>query len=152
SRLAKTQREMEKVGLPVLLLHQAENIIYLTGFDPGSGFYSYHAVAVPAKGDPILVLRDVEIPAAKAGSWVKEWTIYHDTPHVLEVAVGAAKQALDQLGLGGGKIGVDEHSWFLTPERYKCLRSKLPHATFVAEPKIVDHLRLIKSAIEIECI
>ncbi|MGY8638483.1 Xaa-Pro peptidase family protein [Bradyrhizobium sp. 14AA] len=151
-RVVRTQSEMEKAGLPVLLLHQPQNIIYLTGFDIGPGFYAYHAVVLPAKGDPILIVRDVEIPAAKLGSWVKEWTFYSDAVDALEPAIGAAKRALDQLGLGGGKIGVDEHSWFLTPERYKRLRSQLPHASFVAEPKIVDHLRIIKSPIEVECI
>ncbi|WP_245288261.1 Xaa-Pro peptidase family protein [Bradyrhizobium sp. Ec3.3] len=143
---------MEKAKLPILLLHQPENIIYLTGFDPGPGWYAYHALVVPAKGDPILVVRDVEIPAAEVSSWVKDWTFYSDTVDILEVAIDAAKRALDQLDLGGGKIGVDEHSWFLTPERYNRLRSKLPHASFVAEPKIVDHLRITKSPIEIECI
>ena len=136
-RLARTQEQMEKAKLPVLLLHQPENIIYLTGFDPGPGWYAYHAAVVPAKGNPVLVVRDLEIPAAKVSSWVEEWTFYSDTVDILEVSIGAAKRALDQLGLGGGKIGVDVHSWFLTPERYMCLQRNLPRASFVAEHRIV---------------
>src|SRR3982074_2025375 len=62
SRLAKTQAEMAKRGLPVLLLHAPENITCLSGFRM-LGFFMYHALIVPAQGEPILVVRDVEQPA-----------------------------------------------------------------------------------------
>jgi Xaa-Pro dipeptidase len=47
SRLAKTQREMSRNGLPVLLLHAPENIMYLSGLRM-LGFFMYHALIVPA--------------------------------------------------------------------------------------------------------
>ncbi|UPJ79367.1 aminopeptidase P family protein [Bradyrhizobium sp. 183] len=151
-RLSNTQSEMEKADIPVLLLHQPESIIYLTGFNIGTGFYSYHALAVPQKGNPVLVVRDVEIPAIKKGSPIKEWVTYQDTSNVIEVVVPAVRKALDKVGATGGKVGVDEHSWFLTPERYRYLRAQLPHAKLVAEPQIVEKLRFIKSPLEVECI
>ncbi|MFW8613742.1 aminopeptidase P family N-terminal domain-containing protein, partial [Mesorhizobium ciceri] len=57
TRLQRTQEEMAKHDLDVLLLHQPENIQYLTGLDAGAGFFSYHAVAVPSHRDPVLILR-----------------------------------------------------------------------------------------------
>ncbi|WP_439397388.1 M24 family metallopeptidase [Bradyrhizobium sp. PMVTL-01] len=151
-RLVNTQREMEKADIPVLLLHQPESIIYLTGFNIGTGFYAYHALVVPQKGAPVLVVRDVEVPAIKGDSIIEERVVYEDKSNALEVAAPAVGKALDQLGLAGGKVGVDENSWFLTLERYRYLRAELPHATFTAEPNIVDQLRLIKSTLEVECI
>jgi len=153
ARLQRTQEEMAKHDLPVLLLHHPENIQYLTGLDIGVGFFSYHAVAVPFHGDPVLVLRDLEIPAANATSWVESHTSYADDPlHPIRASLDAARRALQGLGLADGRVGVDEHSWFLTLERWKTLQALLPNATLVGEPRIVDHLRLIKSPREIDYI
>ena len=148
-RLRRTQDEMAKHDLPVLLLHQPENILYLTGFYT-TGYFSYHALAVPRSGEPTLILRDMEIPAARSSSWVKSHTIYADAADPVPVWLDAARRALDGLGLAGGRIGVDEHSWFLTVERWKMLQALLPKATLVREPRIVDQLRLIKSSREID--
>ncbi|MFB6452912.1 M24 family metallopeptidase [Bradyrhizobium tunisiense] len=149
ARLQRTQEEMAKHDLPVLLLHQPENILYLTGFYT-TGYFSYHALAVPRSGDPVLILRDMEVPAAHSTSWVKSHTIYADAADPIPVWLDAARRALDGLGLAGGRVGVDEHSWFLTVERWKMLQTLLPNATLVREPRIVDHLRLIKSPREID--
>ncbi|MEK9282345.1 MULTISPECIES: Xaa-Pro peptidase family protein [unclassified Bradyrhizobium] len=149
ARLQRTQEEMAKHNLPVLLLHQPENILYLTGFYT-TGYFSYHALAVPSRGDPVLILRDMEVPAARSTSWVKCHTIYADAADPVPVWLEAARRAVDGLGLAGGHVGVDEHSWFLTVERWKMLQAFLPKATLVREPRIVDHLRLIKSPREID--
>ncbi|MER9534240.1 Xaa-Pro peptidase family protein, partial [Mesorhizobium sp. M0309] len=149
ARLQRTQEEMVKHDLPVILLHQPENILYLTGFYT-TGYFSYHALAVPSRGDPVLILRDMEVPAAHSTSWVKSHTVYADAADPLPAWLDAARRALDGLGLAGGRVGVDEHSWFLTVERWKMLQALLPNATLVREPRIVDHLRLIKSPREID--
>ncbi|WP_031262603.1 Xaa-Pro peptidase family protein [Mesorhizobium sp. LNJC403B00] len=149
ARLQRTQEEMAKHELPVLLLHQPENINYLSGLKDVA-YFSYLALAVPSHGEPVLIVRDLEIPAAQITSWVKSHTIYADAADPLPVWLDTARRALDDLGLAGGRVGVDEHSWFLTVERWKMLQSLLPNATLVPEPRIVDRLRLIKSPREIE--
>lgn len=149
ARLRRTQEEMQKHNLPVILLHQPENIKYLSGLDQ-IGYFSYHALAVPSHGAPVLIVRDVEVPTAHSTSWVKSHTIYADAADPLPVWLDAARRALDGLGLADGRVGVDEHSWFLTVERWKMLQALLPNARLVPEPRIVDHLRLIKSPREIE--
>ncbi|MER9651867.1 Xaa-Pro peptidase family protein [Mesorhizobium sp. M0199] len=149
ARLQRTQEQMVKHHLPVLLLHQPENINYLSGLDQ-IGYFSYHALAVPSRGDPVLIVRDMEVPTAHSTSWVKNHVVYADAADPLPVWLDAARRALEGLGLAGGRVGVDEHSWFLTVERWKMLQALLPNATLVGEPRIVDHLRLIKSPREIE--
>ena len=145
SRLAQTQREMVRRGLPVLLLHAPENIAYLSGFRM-LGFFMYHALVVPASGQPILVVRDVERPAADETCWVQNRSVYIDT----EQPINAAARALRGLELDGGKIGIEHDTWFLTLERMAILQSSLPNAEFVAEPNIVRRLRLIKSPAELD--
>jgi len=144
SRLAKTQREMSRCGLPVLLLHAPENITYLSGFRM-LGFFMYHALIVPAEGEPILVVRDVEQPAADETCWVKKRSVYIDTEH----PINATARALRGLGRDGGTVGIEHTTWFLTLERMATLHSLLPDVEFVAEPNIVRGLRLIKSSAEI---
>jgi len=143
-RLTRTQREMTTAGLPVLLLHAPENITYLSGFRM-LGFFMYHALVVPAEGEPILVVRDVEQPAADETCWVQNRSVYVDT----EQPINAAARALRGLGLDS-KIGIEYNTWFLTLERMAILRDLLPNAQFVEESNIVRRLRLIKSPAEIE--
>ncbi|MBZ9910420.1 MULTISPECIES: M24 family metallopeptidase [Mesorhizobium] len=149
ARVQRTQEEMVKHDLPVLLLHQPENIYYLSGLH-GVGYFSYHALAVPGSGDPVLILRDVEVPAAQSTSWVKSHATYSDVADPLAAWLDTARRALEGLGSAEGRVGVDDHSWFLTPERRTVLQRVLCDASVVAEPRIVDHLRLIKSPREID--
>jgi Xaa-Pro dipeptidase len=144
-RVMRTQAEMAKSDIPVLLLHAPENITYLSGFRM-MGFFMYHALVVPAEGKPILVVRDVEEPAADETSWVEKRSVYIDT----EQPINATQRALEELGLARGHVGLEHHTWFLTLERMKTLESLLPDATFIEEPNIVRELRVIKSPREVE--
>jgi Xaa-Pro dipeptidase len=146
-RLEQVQAEMAKHDLPVLILHGAENICYLSGFYT-VGFFAYHALIVPAEGEPILVLRALEEPNAIRQSWLVNRWCWQDGDEPIQTT----QQVIKSLELEGGKIGIEQHSWYLTLKRYRSLRELLPHATFVDEPLIVDHLRLIKSPREVEYI
>ena len=149
-RLRRTQEEMEKSNISLLLIHKPENILYLSGFYTSTGFFSYHALAVPSHGDPVMIVRDLEIPTADTLSWIRTYSVYADAVDPVPVWMDAAARAIRAMGYENSTIGVDEHSWFLTVERYKELRKLLPHTSFVAEPHIVDTLRIIKSPQEIE--
>jgi Xaa-Pro dipeptidase len=144
-RLAKTQAAMARHDLPVLLVHAPESITYLSGFRM-LGFFMYQALIVPAKGDPVLVVRDVEQPTADITSWVKDRSVYID----IEDPINATERALKKMGLDGEKIGIEYSTWFLTLDRYETLKRLLPNVDFVREPDIVRELRLIKSPAEIE--
>lgn len=145
ARVAKTQAAMRIAGLPGLLLHTPENITYLSGFRM-LGFFMYHALLVPADGDPVLIVRDVEQPTADLTSWVQNRSVYVD----IEEPINGAVRAVEQLGLERAEIGIEETSWFLTLQRFKTLSRSLPNVSFVPEPDIVRTLRLIKSPAEIE--
>ncbi|RWI88867.1 Xaa-Pro peptidase family protein [Mesorhizobium sp.] len=145
TRIEKTQALMAKNNLPVLLVHAPESITYLSGFRM-LGFFMYQALIVPASGDPVLVVRDVEQPTADITSWVKERSVYID----IEDPINATQRALKKMGLDGATIGVEYSTWFLTLDRYETLKRLLPNAKFVREPNIVRELRLIKSPAEVE--
>ncbi|MFE3281224.1 M24 family metallopeptidase [Nocardia sp. NPDC059239] len=149
ARVRRVQAHMADRGFDGLVLHQPENLSYLSGLNIGTGYFAYHALVIPAEGEPVLVLRDVEEPAAQQTCWLEQWSKYGDAE---PEPVAATKRAVEDLGLDRGTIGVDEYSWYLTLERFGALRRLLPKVTFAAEPRIVDDLRLIKSANEVEYI
>ena len=60
TRLAKVQDEIAARKLDMLLIHTPENIFYLTGHH-SAGYYMYTCLLVPAKGEPVLVLRYGEV-------------------------------------------------------------------------------------------
>ncbi|MBU5626825.1 Xaa-Pro peptidase family protein [Oscillibacter sp. MSJ-2] len=151
ARLEKVQAEMANNNLPALLLHQPENIRYVSGFFT-TGIFSYHALLIPAEGEPVLIIRDMEEGAMRNTAWVSQRTAYADDKNPVPASIAAAACAVEQLGLSESVIGVDLHSWFLTPERLNELKRQLPKVTFVEEPKIVDLLRVIKSPNEIAVI
>ena len=58
---------MEAARLPGLLIHQPQNIRYISGFFM-MGYFFYHALLIPAKGEPVLIVRDMEAPAVNVSS------------------------------------------------------------------------------------
>lgn len=149
-RLDNVQKGIQQEGLDALVLHLPDSLCYLSGLDLGhSGYFAYHALIVPAHGEPVLVHRGMETPAVESTCWVPNRIAYTDTD---PEPIAATKKALDGLGLAGGRIGIDQHAWTLTVDRYQTLQRLLPHATLVKEPLITDHVRLIKSPLEIDYI
>lgn len=146
-RLTNVRAGMERAGVPVLVLHLPDNLCYLGGLDLGhSGYFAYHCLVVPLDGEPVLVFREMEAPAVNATVWLPR-VAYTDTDaEPIETTV----KVLEDMGLAGGRIGVDQHAWNLTVDRFHTLQRLLPKATLVKEPLITEQVRLIKSEHEIE--
>lgn len=145
-RLERTQAEMTEADLPVLVLHQPESVCWLSGFWH-DGFLLYHALVVPAEGEPVLVLRALEEPVAEELSWLTRRVGYSETD---KNVVGNVQRVLRELDLDRGRVGIEMNSWYLTVERHDALRRLLPHADLVREPRIVNRLMLVKSPREVQ--
>lgn len=143
-RLQQTQERMERLGLPALLLHQPENIAWLSGFWH-DGFFAYHALVVPAAGDPVLVERDMENPVAEEMSWIQDRRRYLDGDDVPALVAAAVMEATQD----GGTVGVELDSAFLPVNRFKRLADLLPQRKLVSDGGLVDELRQIKSPAEV---
>ncbi len=60
SRLRKTQHEMRRRGIDVLLVHAPENIYYLTGYQT-SGYFAYQTLVVTeSAAEPTILVRYLE--------------------------------------------------------------------------------------------
>lgn len=147
TRLRAVQKRMAQHKLSALLLHQPENIAWISGYWH-DGFFSYHSLVVPANGDPILIERGLEQPVAEEMSWLDDLRNYIDgeDPETL------AAQALKEVAAEGEQIGVEMSSAFLPVSRFQRLTSLLPQHTLVSHEDVVEESMRIKSAQEIEYI
>lgn len=133
--------------LSALLLHQPENIAWISGYWH-DGFFSYHSLVVPASGDPVLIERGLEQPVADEMSWLEDLRNYIDG----EDPEALAAEALKEVTAEGGQIGVEMTSAFLPVSRFQRLTSLLPQHTLVPHEDVVEESMRIKSAQEIEYI
>jgi len=144
-RLDALRSRMACKGVDAMLIHTPENIYYISGYQT-PGYYYYLALVVPLDREPILVPPPHEESQVAAHSWLEEYRLYDDTASGIE----ATQDVLRELGLAGGKIGLENDSWFLTSRDYVDLVSGLPEAGFVDCSGLVEQGRMIKSATEIE--
>jgi Xaa-Pro aminopeptidase len=157
-RLARTQKTMAELGFDGLVVSDASNLIYLTGYRTilySSKFRPFLAV-VPQSGDITLVLPNLEVGIGRKGSWIEDvrgWGkgLYADAPDPFTL-VG---EALKEKGLAQGKIGIElGHGQRLgmNQDQWQELQSKAPNVTWANSADVMWPVRLIKSPQELDYI
>jgi len=142
-RYSRLQAALGEHELEGALIFSPENIYYLTGYRT-PGYYAYQALVAHAHDKPALVTRYFELYNATALSWVEQTASYQDHEDPLSVTL----DALQSLGLGRGRLGVDLESWFVSYLRLDTLLSRLDTKP-VNCSSLVDRLRLVKSSQEL---
>ena len=146
-RVARVQDSMAAAGLDGLVVHSPENICYLAGYHT-AGYYYVQAVLVPPAGDPFIVTRGLETANVTAHSWfAPEATFgYLDTEDPVDAIVGAMRE----LGIGTGRLGVEQSGFsFLPIASFHALSAAFPNAEVVNGSGLVEKERMIKSPAEI---
>ena len=143
-RLDKVRAAMEERDLDGLLISVPENLYYLTGLDHW-GFLACHILIVPRDGEMALVCRAMErITVENQISNVRFYGHEDDE----ELSDYVAKAIFD-LGLAGGRLGLEKSSLFLTPHHAEGIIEKVLRADWHDESGLLDDIRLIKSPLEI---
>ncbi|MEQ9814978.1 MAG: Xaa-Pro peptidase family protein [Azospirillaceae bacterium] len=143
-RLAAVRRAMAAEDLDGLLVAKPENIYYLTGLDHW-GFFAPHVLLVPADGEMVLVARAME-----AITMVRLLVNTRFSGHAdHEDPAGHVVQAMAELGLAGGRLGIEKNSLFLTPRLADAIQFGEPGADWRDASRLVDDIRLVQSAEEI---
>lgn len=143
SRIERLRAAMRERGAEVMLIDDAEILAYFTGYERSVSFY--RACLVPLTGEPVMVLRSLDIAPFREKSWIEACVGYPDTAS----AVDAIASELTTRGLSAAAIGFDSGSHALTVATYEALKAALPQARFVAMKGVPWELRLIKSEQEI---
>ncbi len=140
SRLAEAAAAAARAGLDALLLTPGPDLRYVSGYD-ATGLERLTCLAIPASGDPFLVVPRLELPAAlasPAGTMGLEIIAWEETDD--PYAVVASRLRSPQA------VGLADRMWALMVLRF---RAVLPSARQDLASRALGPLRARKSAAEV---
>lgn len=145
ARLAKVRAALGARGLAAAVFTGPENIFYLTG-EQTPGYYTFQCLIVPLEGEPMSLLRQLELTNFLRNTFVERYETYGDgvTP------AGLVVETLTRLGLSGKRVAIEKGGWFLPITFYEALTAAMPKVEDATG--IVEKLRRVKSPAEIEAI
>ena len=120
-KIGQVQEQMKQRKLNALVLLNATNVIYTTGYFHRSTERPL-AVLIPESGDPALFVPELESDQVKLW-WIKDYEAYFDFPGPVN-RVRWIFERVAKRGLGAGQIGVEEP----TPGRMQQMKLGAPKA------------------------
>jgi Xaa-Pro aminopeptidase len=154
-RLSRARKLMERDGLDFLLLSQAENIIYLTGYRTilyQSKFRPFLAV-ISKEGNPVLILPVLEKGDGEKTSYLEDirtWGNIRNVagPDPLSVLKGVLMEKKLSQGKGGVELGMGQRLG-MTYRQFDDLKKLVPKVEFEDCSEVMWSLRMVKSKSEI---
>jgi Xaa-Pro aminopeptidase len=143
ARLTRAQHALQARELGALLVGPSADLRYLVG---------YHALplerltmlVVPAVGDPVLVVPELEAPRAtdSGATDLADLVTWGETDDPIALVV----EHLERAGIEGGPLAVQDQLW---TSFTLALQTALPAARWVPGSTVTGDLRMIKDAAEI---
>jgi Xaa-Pro aminopeptidase len=145
-RLAALQLRITEEKIDLAVIHDPDNIYYLSGFWGylGMDFGRPTILVIPRTGSPVLVTPGLEAEMASAMTWIKdirEWT---------DGVNGEWQAQLDRLFDGSSKFLIGMEPAKTHPLVHSYFRQKFSEAAVVDISPILSEMRMIKSPEEIE--
>jgi len=141
-KIVQVQAEMAKRKLDALVLLQAPNVIYTTGYFHLSTERPLAAL-IPKSGEPALFIPGLESDQVKLW-WVKDYEAYFDYPGPVN-RVRWIFERVASRGFGKARIGVEEP----TPSRMKQIKLGAPDAGIVEAGDLIEEMRWVKDEDEL---
>jgi Xaa-Pro aminopeptidase len=135
-----------ELGLDLLVFTPGSDLRYLCGYS-AHAMERLTALVVPARGEPFLVVPRLEAPMVDAspagalGLHVQAWDETDDAFAVL------AREATGRLGTTPSRVAVGNRTW---AEHALGVQRALPGAALELAAPVVDRLRMVKNAAEVE--
>lgn len=153
-RLDKTKARMSDRGMDVLLSTNPANMGYLTGYD-GWSFYVHQLIVLALDADePLWVGRGMDANAAKVTTWLNHDNIYGYPDDYVQSSIkhpmNFVADLLRERGWDRSTVGVEMDTYYFTAACHANLMRDLPNAALVDAGPLVNWVRAIKSAKEIE--
>jgi Xaa-Pro dipeptidase len=141
-KIAQVQQKMKEQKLNAMLLLDATNIIYTTGYFHLSTERPIAAL-IPESGDPVLFVPSLEVDQVQLW-WVKDYESYFDFPGPLN-RVRWIFERVAKRGLASARIGVEEPR----PSRLHQMKLGAPKAQIVDSGDLIEQLRWVKDEDEV---
>lgn len=156
-RLADVRQRMTSQGLSALVVSDPANINYLIGYNAWS-FYTPQMLFVPAEGDMLFFLRDMDANGGFRTSWLPAENMigypesYIHRPHIhpFDWVAFALRQRHLIAPATKGCVGLEMDAHFFSPKGYRALVNAIPEWTLVDCFELVNWVRVIKSPAEIQ--
>jgi Xaa-Pro dipeptidase len=143
NRLELIQRELRAREIDVAIVDEPEMMGWLSGYWTTENLW--RACAVPANGEPFLLVRKLDMAPAKERSWFEHIVGFLDWEDPLALLLRTARS----LDFALERVAVDFQSHSFTVARMRELRELLPHADIHDLNRTLWELRLCKSEEEI---
>lgn len=140
-RLARAQKAAADAGFDALLVTPGADLRYLTGYD-ARPLERLTCLVVPAGADPVLLVPELERPAALAspvgtlGLDVRAWGETEDPYHLVADIIPTSRV-----------VALDNHMW---AEKVFAFRRVLPNATQRLAGDVLRELRMRKTPEEVD--
>lgn len=134
---------MDAAELDVLVVTGPENIFYLCG-QQTPGYSTFQALAMPREGDPVFVVRQLELANFIANTYVSDILVYQDNDDPSDFLVAALKDN----GWAAKRVGIDKQGFFLPVSFFERLQSSL--GDLRDGSGVVERERIVKSPLERE--
>jgi len=147
-RLAVTRLELRRKGFDALLIFAQESHYYLTGFDT-SGYVFFQVGVITADDRPtVLLTRRPDLRQAEVASLYDDIRIWLNAEDVNPAE--DLRDILCELGLQGGRVGVEFATYGLTAANGRMLEATLNGVCLLEDASdIVRRQRLVKSEAEL---
>jgi Xaa-Pro aminopeptidase len=135
-----------ETGVDLLVLTPGSDLRYLSGYD-AHAMERLTALAVPRRGEPFLVVPRLEAPmvdVSPAGALGLELLAWDETDDAFALLASAATA---RLGSSPGRVAVGARTW---AEHALGVQRAIPGSALEIASPVVDRLRMVKSAAEIE--
>ncbi|AGT08545.1 M24 family metallopeptidase [Paracoccus aminophilus] len=144
-RLSRIQQALRANGAEALLLTGPENIFWATGRQT-AGYFAFQALIVPQSGEPVLLVRQLELTGARASCWLKRIETWQDGQDPVAVLIALIAD------LGLRELALEREGWFVSPALYGRIEAGLSGLRLSDGSGLVEGLRAVKSPAELGAI
>lgn len=144
-RQARARAAVREAGHDCLIVTGPENIYWLTGRQT-AGYFAFQALLVPIDGDPVLLVRQLELPGSVANTWLQDIVAYQDGEEPAELLASVMKR------LHVERPVLELDGWFVSPVMAGKVMTALGKGKLPDGSQIVTPLRMVKSPAELDAI
>lgn len=153
-RIGAIKNAMADARLDLMVVTSPPNMNYSVGYDAWS-FYVPQAILLPLSGEPLWVGRAIDLECARHTTVLPDEALFgYDDSYLAEGRHGADFIAgiIRSAFPAARQIGVEIDSPFFTAKFHVRLAAALPDRALVDADTLINWVRLVKSAAEIEVI